>query len=63
MAVFERAGRRVCLGCVFRSGCWKRELAATRKALRPAAEGMEKQGTGGSGGLSGGLCRPLLPAQ
>ena len=44
MAVFERAGKRVCLGCVFRSGCWKRELAATRKALRPAAEGMEKRG-------------------
>lgn len=44
LALFQRAGQRVCQGCVFHSTCWKRELAATQKALRPAAEGMERRG-------------------
>lgn len=44
LALFRRAGERVCPGCVFRTSCWKRERAATEKALRPAAEGMEKRG-------------------
>lgn len=44
LALFERASKRVCLGCVFRSGCWKRELESTRKTLRAAAETMEKRG-------------------
>lgn len=44
VALFERASRRVCQGCVFHSTCWKRERQATEKALAPAAEGMEKRG-------------------
>lgn len=44
VALFERASQRVCAGCVFHSTCWKRERAATDKALAPAAEGMEKRG-------------------
>lgn len=44
VALFERASRRVCQGCVFHSTCWKRERPATEKALAPAAEGMEKRG-------------------
>lgn len=44
LELFERAAQRVCQGCVFHSTCWKRERSATRKALRPAADGMEKRG-------------------
>lgn len=42
--LLRRASGRVCPGCVFRTGCWKRELAATKQMLRPAAEQMARQG-------------------
>lgn len=44
LKLFQRASQRVCQGCVFHSTCWRRDLAATQKSLRPAVEGMERRG-------------------
>jgi stage II sporulation protein E len=43
-ALLQRAAKRVCPGCVFHSTCWKRELAATRKALAPVEQQLSRRG-------------------
>lgn len=45
-AVFRRAADRVCMGCVMRDACWRRDYVSVRGALNDALPPMLERGRG-----------------